>query len=1008
MECNKEEALRAKGIAENRMQGKDFGGARKIALKAQQLFPDLENISQMLAVCEVHCSADIKVNGEIDWYAILQVGAAADEIAIKKQYRKLALLLHPDKNQFAGAEAAFKLVGEAHRTLSDPARRTTHDMKRGASFKPGTLRQPAYPPNKSAATGKSTRGSTNAQHPSQPPDSTFWTMCPSCGIKYKYFRSILSKLLRCQNCLKAFIAYDLKIQGVPPVARQGSSRDRPGIPEQDIRGPGSHVAGQKSGNASSGMGFQGNVSGRPTSVQPGSRSGLNAKATEDRKLDDEVQNGDGIKFETVKLPKVNTRKQVKPSGESSGQKRGRKVVSESSDTVIGDDGSKPPRSTRKKQNTSHDEASKQNANDCATPSAKRSRKDLKDSGTDNQASGGGKASKKRRVEESLPNGLQQGDKEGKTNNAASSKSDPCDSNVKTSGDMESVIYPDPEFFDFEKERHRSKFAVDQIWAVYDDMDAMPRFYVQIKDIYDPNFHVRFVWLENDPVGKTETEWSKQDLPVSCGNFRRGKIQITTEIRMFSHVMSWSKGNKRSSYNIYPRKGEIWALFKDWDNGWSKDADNHRVYEYELVEVLSDYTESSGISVANLVKINGFVSLFMRAVDEGPVDIPATEMLRFSHMVPSYRMTGEERVGVPTGSFELDATSLPTNLTESFRCVSIDGSKVGADNLENVSAGLHFNPSVEEKLPTGPTNANNPNEEYTEKHKSRDPCPNLQNGACKKDPIQASGEQHSTSEAVTFAEKAAVDSRDRSAEADVEMASAPPVETPNHVYEYPESEFSNFDEARTSDKFECGQIWALYSDVSSFPNYYGLITKADPGEFNVELAWLEGYTKRKEEKHWFEEMPVSCGTFKMIDEKSVFDTTESFSHRVNAEPAGKKDQYIIYPNIGEIWALYKDWSLQWSRSNLESCKYDAVEILSRDDYGVKVLLLKKVRGYRSIFMPGKEGSGFSMFDIPVAQYMKFSHQIPAARLTKEKGGALRGYWELDPASVPEILLAMDSD
>jgi curved DNA-binding protein CbpA len=29
---------------------------------------------------------------------------------IKKQYRKFALQLHPDKNKFSGAEAAFKLI----------------------------------------------------------------------------------------------------------------------------------------------------------------------------------------------------------------------------------------------------------------------------------------------------------------------------------------------------------------------------------------------------------------------------------------------------------------------------------------------------------------------------------------------------------------------------------------------------------------------------------------------------------------------------------------------------------------------------------------------------------------------------------------------------------------------------------------------------------------------------------------------------------------------------------
>ncbi|KAI9185167.1 hypothetical protein LWI28_004894 [Acer negundo] len=108
MECNKEEAVRAKEIAEKRMQDGDFSGAQKIARKAQQLFPGLDNVSQLLTVCEVHCVAQDKMLGsDKNWYTILQIEQSADEMTIKKQYRKLALMLHPDKNEFPGAEAAL-------------------------------------------------------------------------------------------------------------------------------------------------------------------------------------------------------------------------------------------------------------------------------------------------------------------------------------------------------------------------------------------------------------------------------------------------------------------------------------------------------------------------------------------------------------------------------------------------------------------------------------------------------------------------------------------------------------------------------------------------------------------------------------------------------------------------------------------------------------------------------------------------------------------------------------
>jgi hypothetical protein len=38
MECNREEAFRAREIAVKKLENRDFVGARKIAIKAQRLF----------------------------------------------------------------------------------------------------------------------------------------------------------------------------------------------------------------------------------------------------------------------------------------------------------------------------------------------------------------------------------------------------------------------------------------------------------------------------------------------------------------------------------------------------------------------------------------------------------------------------------------------------------------------------------------------------------------------------------------------------------------------------------------------------------------------------------------------------------------------------------------------------------------------------------------------------------------------------------------------------------
>lgn len=80
---------------------------------------------------------------EKDFYAVLGVPKDADAPAIKKAYRKLARIMHPDHNPGdAKAEAKFKEVGEAYAVLSDPEQRKQYDAIRamaggGARFAAG-------------------------------------------------------------------------------------------------------------------------------------------------------------------------------------------------------------------------------------------------------------------------------------------------------------------------------------------------------------------------------------------------------------------------------------------------------------------------------------------------------------------------------------------------------------------------------------------------------------------------------------------------------------------------------------------------------------------------------------------------------------------------------------------------------------------------------------------------------------------------------------------------------
>ncbi|KAL5342581.1 hypothetical protein BJX70DRAFT_299571 [Aspergillus crustosus] len=61
------------------------------------------------------------------FYEILSLEKTATDGEIKKSYRKLSLLTHPDKNGYEGADEAFKMVSRAFQVLSDSDKRSKYD-----------------------------------------------------------------------------------------------------------------------------------------------------------------------------------------------------------------------------------------------------------------------------------------------------------------------------------------------------------------------------------------------------------------------------------------------------------------------------------------------------------------------------------------------------------------------------------------------------------------------------------------------------------------------------------------------------------------------------------------------------------------------------------------------------------------------------------------------------------------------------------------------------------------
>ncbi|XP_059302862.1 uncharacterized protein LOC132055010 [Lycium ferocissimum] len=675
MECNKDEALRAKELAEKKMQSNDFGGAQKVALKAERLYPQLENISQLLAVCNVHCSAQRStVGSEKDWYGILQIDMMADEVTVKKQYRRLALVLHPDKNKFPGAEAAFKLIGEANMVLSDPTKRALYDSKYRVLSKGSAVKQPSYQVNRNppARQNNIPNGYPNNIQQTRPTSSavpeTFWTGCPFCSIRYQYYRSFVNRALRCQKCSKPFIAYDLGSQGAPQWSR-------PGGQDVPLRPNTSQPYQQKEVPTSAGgqMGSQRGPSGRTQPEVPREKT---AQVFEDLKARGKAEKGMGGTNAggAAKKNRKRSKKQTVESSDSidTSSSTEPETVDIESGEGFGFDSSRPRRSSRlRRQDVSYNEGASDDENDSANP-LKKAR--AGDDTSKHKDSDGLKDVKP--TANSKANATQNGtappkaklqDENSKFDKQATGPAeevevvDSSDSESDSDDSPELYNCPDSEFSDFDKQREESCFAVDQIWACYDTADGMPRFYCQIRKVLSPGFELRFTWLEANPDDEEDMDWVEAELPAGCGKFKRGSSQKTNDRLTFSHQVQCEKG-KRGAFILYPRKGETWALFKDWHIGWSSNPEKHSEYKYEIVEVLSDFVKDVGIKVNYLDKVSGFVSVFRPTSQTmvGSFFVKPNELYKFSHRIPSFRMTGTEKECVPVGSFELDPASLPLN------------------------------------------------------------------------------------------------------------------------------------------------------------------------------------------------------------------------------------------------------------------------------------------------------------------------------------------------------------
>ncbi|WP_242152570.1 J domain-containing protein [Sphingomonas sp. BAUL-RG-20F-R05-02] len=84
-----------------------------------------------------------------DYYAVLGVSAASDEVVIRAAFKALMLKYHPDTNRSPDATARAAAINEAFSVLGDPERRAAYDASRRERSAPPA--SPPPPPDKPAS-----------------------------------------------------------------------------------------------------------------------------------------------------------------------------------------------------------------------------------------------------------------------------------------------------------------------------------------------------------------------------------------------------------------------------------------------------------------------------------------------------------------------------------------------------------------------------------------------------------------------------------------------------------------------------------------------------------------------------------------------------------------------------------------------------------------------------------------------------------------------------------------
>ncbi|KAJ8754318.1 hypothetical protein K2173_002769 [Erythroxylum novogranatense] len=698
------EAVRLKAIAEAKFKSSNLKSAVKHAKKAYHLHPNLDGISSMLTAFKILRVAAQPHLGLTDWYKILKVEPFSHINTIKKQYKNLALVLHPDKNPYLGCEDAFKLVGEGFRVLSDKIRRKEYDMKLRIKI-------------------QEERDSENAV------GETFWTACSRCRLLHQFERKYLGHNLVCPSCKKSFEAVEVdeghkEDKGIRDVIRsEGLDReaelsgakvmgDFVSQTERGIVDSGGKIGEESAektgrGEKMSCVNFRrkvgnGEVGGgwgvRNTSVEGiGSRTtewsggrvrslGLRRKVSSVGEMLERTK-PKKVKFGEESMTLAQMQLEAKKKAHQEKEKLKEKVMAgvqkeeKHKDVTQTKDKEKAKPKDVVQEEKEKEQVQEKNLKDVSQEKEKEKEKPNNvfqkekesdkckvlntNKASENQKNGASNKSGnlKAKARATLRKGvIVEIEKHGASINGLSLKSKKQGGSRRRNVEIVAVV--DSDFYDFGRDRVERSFRKGQVWAVYDDDDGMPRHYGLIDEVISVNpFEVTLGWLDlQSNADQKVIGWEKMGYNVSCGRFKVARKTTVKSLGIFSHIVECERA-AREAYRIFPKKGSVWAVYNEAAFGTdvgNQTASNNRCYD--IVVFLTTYSEINGLSMAYLEKVDGFKAVFkIREIGCHAISwFEKGEVQLISHQIPSRKLSGDEVPDLLKDCWELDPTALPSD------------------------------------------------------------------------------------------------------------------------------------------------------------------------------------------------------------------------------------------------------------------------------------------------------------------------------------------------------------